>query len=637
MRTSRVLSLSIAVALAAVGARQLQLQGQTPPEAPASIGDTIPLTALAADQHGLALWNNTDGLLEGMKTGHDTSWTTCSTSAPFYLATRNHSTLDEGSSAGLRAAPVIDGLDGLTDALATNGFATTDVTLGWSAQSLGADIEGDDWLFDATTGVERRYYTGGLLTLSLGGEPLATAPMARTTLTITYNDLADCTDDTVALATDVVLPENGAATSTELVQAVATALIDDLAGNGFSFTVASLTVTESAATASAFSESGRTGVFLEAESGRAEVSVPCSCDVGIHEDDVTHDWTLVWSEDELPTNGPLQLKVVAVTHPDSDDASDGDPVEDDDEDADSTPGRVTLTVFDDSAPTTGVVVDVDYPAAKGEARGTVDLTIQPGNEYRVTVAHSGGTGRDYQLGVSHDGLLLGQADLRYPTGRSQDWGIEAGENETVTLELATDVAVATATTVTSAHESLTMATSAFVTIIDPVTHEIVSGPTNVELAPGVPQSISVQNVGAARRLVAQVDPDGVFRIRRTDGDGKLYTRPCPARTALASATLSTLQTEVFTPRCSGCHGGFNPRGGLNLQEGQAFSNLVNIQSSQTTLRRVTPDDPDASYIVHKLEGRASIAGSRMPQGGPFLSDAVIALVRAWIQSGADDN
>ncbi len=632
MRASRVVTVVIAVVLAAVGARQLQ--GQTPPEAPASIGDMIPLTALAADQHGLALWNNTDGVLEAMKTGHDTSWTTCSNSAPFYLATRDHSTLDAASSAGLRAAPVIDGLDGLTDALATNGFATTDVTLGWSAQSLGADIEGDDWLFDATTGVERRYYTGGLLTLSVGGEPLATAPMARTTFTITYNDLADCTDDTVALATDAALLENGAATSTELVQAVATALIDDLAGNGFSFAVASLTVTESAATASAFSESGRTGVFLEAASGSAAVSAPWSCELGIDEDDSTHDWTLVWSEDELPTNGPLQLKVVAVTHPDSDDASDGDPGED--EGADSTPGRVTLTVFDDSAPTTGVVVDVDFPAAKGEARGTVDLTIQPGNEYRVTVGHSGGTGRDYQLGVSHDGLLLGQTDLRYSTGRSQDWGIEAGENATVTLELATDAAVAAAT-VTSAHESSTMATSVFVTIIDPATREIVSGPTNVELAPGVPQSISVQNVGAARRLIAQVDPDGVFRIRRTDGDGKLYTRPCPARTALASATLSTVQTEIFTPICSGCHGGFNPRGGLNLQEGQSFSNLVNIQSSQTAMSRVVPGDPDASYIVHKLEGRAGIAGSRMPQGGPFLSDAFIALVRAWIQSGAEDN
>ena len=113
-----------------------------------------------------------------------------------------------------------------------------------------------------------------------------------------------------------------------------------------------------------------------------------------------------------------------------------------------------------------------------------------------------------------------------------------------------------------------MATSAFVTIVDLETREIVSGPTNVELAPGVSQSISVQNVGTARRLIAQVDPDGVFHIRRTDGDGKLYSWPCPARTALVSAMLSRLQTEIFTPRCAGCHGGFNQRGGLSLQPGR---------------------------------------------------------------------
>lgn len=90
---------------------------------------------------------------------------------------------------------------------------------------------------------------------------------------------------------------------------------------------------------------------------------------------------------------------MAVTRPDSDDPSDGDPVED--ASADSSPGTLTLTVFDDSAPTTGVVVDVDFPAAKGEAHETIDLTMQPGNECRVMVAHSGGMGRYYQPGVSH--------------------------------------------------------------------------------------------------------------------------------------------------------------------------------------------------------------------------------------------
>ena len=81
---------------------------------------------------------------------------------------------------------------------------------------------------DETTGVETRYYTGGTLTLALGGEPLATGSMATTTLTTTYNDLANCADDTVALATDAVMLDDQAATSSAPVQAVATALIDTL-------------------------------------------------------------------------------------------------------------------------------------------------------------------------------------------------------------------------------------------------------------------------------------------------------------------------------------------------------------------------------------------------------------------------
>ena len=41
--------------------------------------------------------------------------------------------------------------------------------------------------------------------------------------------------------------------------------------------------------------------------------------------------------------------------------------------------------------------------------------------------------------------------------------------------------------------------------------------------------------------------------------------------------------------------------------------------------------------IHKLEGRAGIAGERMPLGGPYLSSADIDVIRAWIQSGASNN
>jgi hypothetical protein len=53
--------------------------------------------------------------------------------------------------------------------------------------------------------------------------------------------------------------------------------------------------------------------------------------------------------------------------------------------------------------------------------------------------------------------------------------------------------------------------------------------------------------------------------------------------------------------------------------------------------RVAPGNPDASYLVRKLEGAPGITGQRMPFGGPFLDAAAIQQVRAWIAAGAPNN
>ena len=606
-------ALVLTLTLAAVAAGLLR--AQTPEPTPASLGDRIPLAGLAADQRGVALWNAGTGAPEAEKTGHLTSWTSCSTAAPYYLATRDHSTLDATSTAGFIGVPPIAGLPGFADALSANGFTTADIAVAWSVQSLGDDIEGAAWSFDDATGVETRSYTGGVVTLSLRGEPLARGVIRTTTVTTTYNDRANCDDDDVSLVIGVVLIANDAATSTstssEPVQAVAAALLTSLDGNGFTFGFDALSGTGQTITGS-----GRTGVFLEAADGRAEVAPPCSCAIGVHDSDNTHDWTLQWPEAALPANGPVLLKLVAVTPPPDPDGAAG---------AEGDPGRVTLTVFDDSAPTQGVILDVAFPTGTGEASGTVELTIQPQTEYRLTVTRSSaeGSGRYYRLGASHQALRLGQADQRYLDGVSQDWGIEAAAGETVTLELTTDTTA----------EGLTMATSAFVTLVDPATGEVLDGPTSLTFTAGTPQTVTFQNTADARRIVAQVDPDGRFRMRRTDGDQKLYSLACPTRSGLAFASLSQVQTEIFDAFCTQCHGSF-PRGGLDLRPGIAHGQLVNVASSQSALMRVVPGDPEASYLVHKLEGRASISGSRMPQGGPFLTEPEIALVLGWIRGGA---
>jgi hypothetical protein len=49
---------------------------------------------------------------------------------------------------------------------------------------------------------------------------------------------------------------------------------------------------------------------------------------------------------------------------------------------------------------------------------------------------------------------------------------------------------------------------------------------------------------------------------------------------------------------------------------------------------VVPGDPENSYLVHKLEGRADIAGLRMPRIGPPLTDGQIQIIEAWIAQGA---
>lgn len=107
-----------------------------------------------------------------------------------------------------------------------------------------------------------------------------------------------------------------------------------------------------------------------------------------------------------------------------------------------------------------------------------------------------------------------------------------------------------------------------------------------------------------------------------------------------AVTLTQLQTQVFTPLCSGCHNGSQPAGGAlpgsqNLTAGNTFSNLVGVASiEQPGLMRVKPNDPDNSYLIHKVEGTAGITGAQMPFGGPALSQATIDQIRAWISSGA---
>ena len=101
-----------------------------------------------------------------------------------------------------------------------------------------------------------------------------------------------------------------------------------------------------------------------------------------------------------------------------------------------------------------------------------------------------------------------------------------------------------------------------------------------------------------------------------------------------TADFDSIQQHVFTPICSVCHAGASAPQGLKLDGGNSFALLVGVPSSeQPAVQRVSPGDPDRSYLVQKLEGHAAV-GARMPFGGPPLPAATIAVIRQWITDGA---
>src|SRR5438132_1691481 len=130
-------------------------------------------------------------------------------------------------------------------------------------------------------------------------------------------------------------------------------------------------------------------------------------------------------------------------------------------------------------------------------------------------------------------------------------------------------------------------------------------------------------------VVTPADPNGALR-----GQIDATAAPPPA-----AATLTQLKTTAFAV-CASCHtgGGAALPSSMDLHPAQIYASIVGVASvEQPALKRVAPGDAANSYVVQKLEGAATITGARMPFGGPYLDQATIDQVKAWINAGAQNN
>lgn len=114
-------------------------------------------------------------------------------------------------------------------------------------------------------------------------------------------------------------------------------------------------------------------------------------------------------------------------------------------------------------------------------------------------------------------------------------------------------------------------------------------------------------------------------------------------------TLTSIQQNIFTTTdsagraaCTNCHttaGGRVPPVGMDLGSPNVHGQIVNVPAvGKPGAIRIIPGDPENSYLIHKIEGRSTINGLRMPRSGPpYLTDGQIRVIKRWIELGALNN
>ena len=130
-----------------------------------------------------------------------------------------------------------------------------------------------------------------------------------------------------------------------------------------------------------------------------------------------------------------------------------------------------------------------------------------------------------------------------------------------------------------------------------------------------------------------------FTLSVTVSDGTaevVRTVTVPVTLPHYAADIQSIWNSV--PSCISCHG---TSGGLNLAAATSHGNLVNantVNATCSSLKRVSPGDPDNSSLVRKLEG--TTCGNRMPRNNPTHFDTrpgELVRIRSWILAGANNN
>jgi hypothetical protein len=81
-----------------------------------------------------------------------------------------------------------------------------------------------------------------------------------------------------------------------------------------------------------------------------------------------------------------------------------------------------------------------------------------------------------------------------------------------------------------------------------------------------------------------------------------------------------------------------PKEGLDLTVGKSYADMVNVNASQCTNRKlVLPGDPANSYMMQKMLGVSICSGTQMPKAGASIPSNQLQAIANWICQGALNN
>jgi len=105
----------------------------------------------------------------------------------------------------------------------------------------------------------------------------------------------------------------------------------------------------------------------------------------------------------------------------------------------------------------------------------------------------------------------------------------------------------------------------------------------------------------------------------------------------------SIYTGVLVPLCRSCHSAgrtdYRIESKMDLSDADiSYAELVGVTSTgafciERSLVHIAPSNVDGSFFLSKLEADP-VCGERMPLGGPYIPDAVMAPIREWIAAGA---